>query len=183
METGELTPRHFQLKDGNPLNLLDIVKVPILKKDDRATMPYQTENFMIDEQTRWEKTGHFPKADIQRLIDNVDSLWNNGDRPGMNDRMPVELVMKKIKTSLILIKPEKIELKVSEEYKRIRVTAFFSFKGFDYQLRVTDLSVLREFSRKKLSDHQIQTGTLFCISLGEPFKGFCYKLVASVFYL
>nr|MDO8112521.1 hypothetical protein [Candidatus Sigynarchaeota archaeon] len=83
---------------------------------------------MIDEQTRWEKTGHFPKADIQRLIDNVDSLWNNGDPPGMNDRMPVAFVMNNIKTSLVLIKLERLVLKVSNEHNRIR--GYSDFLGF-----------------------------------------------------
>ena len=183
LPTGELTPRHFQLSDGRPLNILDIVKIPLLKKDLRPTMPYQTENYIIDEKKPWERIGCFPKANLLNLVDDITSLWYNGDRPGMNDRIALGIAKKMINTSLALIKPDNLELRVSDEYGRRRVSANFSYKDTIYKLRVTDYRVLNEFSSRPIDTYKIQPESLICISLGEPYQDYCYKLVASILYI
>ncbi|MFZ0761280.1 MAG: hypothetical protein WAM69_15135 [Candidatus Sulfotelmatobacter sp.] len=60
-----------------------------------------------------------------------------------------------------------------------RVQADFKHRGVRYQLWVTDPIVERKYLAK--DDGEYEIGECFVtVSLGEPHKGDCYKLVAAV---
>lgn len=60
-----------------------------------------------------------------------------------------------------------------------RIQARFSFDGNEYALWVTDPIVEREYLAREDGDYSLGKSYL-TISLGEPFEGHCYKLVAAV---
>ncbi len=55
----------------------------------------------------------------------------------------------------------------------------FSFDGTSYALRVTDPYIERRFLSFPDGEHDLPEAFL-TISLGEPFKEHCYKLVAAI---
>ena len=104
-ETGELSFKEIQYKDGNTPGLLDVIGMPLTRHDPHS---YQTENYLVEEGP-WVREGQFPFKDLPGLCDPVDSLWLNGyhSRNGLNDRMPEEIVREKIRASLLFIRPDK----------------------------------------------------------------------------
>jgi hypothetical protein len=160
--------------------MLDIITIPLIKRDIRTTMPHQNENYLVDAQTPWERVGQFPKVELSGLVDVVDTLWINGNKPGMNDRIPAEEVRRNIHSSLVLVKPEGLKLITSLEHGKRKVTAVFRFNSAEYRLRVTDIKMLSAFSNKDLGEYPIRGEIFLCISHGEIYKGYCYKLVVSI---
>jgi hypothetical protein len=81
--------------------------------------------------------------------------------------------MTSIGQSLYLVKVQGGTLYKNEENKR-RVS--FSYKEIIYDLSSTDpnFDSLLENSSKNLMG-------ILCISLGENFNGYCYKIVATIF--
>lgn len=60
-----------------------------------------------------------------------------------------------------------------------RVQAQFEFDDATYALRVTDPRIERSYLARENGTYGIGEAYL-TVSLGEPFRGFCYKLVAAV---
>lgn len=106
--------------------------------------------------------------DISSFLDNPDDLWGNGDCVPDKD-------VSTITQSIYLIKPENATLESEINVFDGKTKRYVSFKYnmIDYKLSCTDPkfdSLLKEnFSVKAL-----------CISLGENFNGYHYKIVASV---
>jgi hypothetical protein len=88
-------------------------------------------------------------------------------------------------SSLALVMPEQVEFYRDEQYEKQRVG--FKVDGTDYDLPITDPQ-WRDKIREQEFTHMPASAYIegderlvFTISLGEPFKGDCYKLVAAVF--
>lgn len=168
---GELTIPQISFSDGKIPLLLDIIKVPL---DAAKPLPYQPENFLIADQ-KWEKTGVFPKDKLHELCDTPQSIWFNDKY--YNDKISVEYFEKnKIESSLLLIKPS--YLKILQDMK---ARAVFEYNSVKYDLAITDPIIKDEFNKKDKGEYDITSRDVsLCISLGEPFQGFCYKLVAGI---
>ncbi|MBW1800152.1 MAG: DNA helicase RecQ [Deltaproteobacteria bacterium] len=180
-ETGELTIKETSCKDGKPPGLMDIVSVPLIRHRPRS---YQQENYLVDG-GRWVRKGQLPPSELPRLCDPVDRLWINGFHSynGFNDRMPLEMVENNLKSSLRLIQPENVRITVSEGVdllKKVRMR--FTFAGTDYWLTITDSLIESTFFQGDIGEYPITKKDLYLtVSIGEPYQGFCYKLVAAVF--
>lgn len=177
----ELTPDIMRLKSGGAPKPLDIVEVPLEKP---VPYMYQSENCLVDESRRWKNIGVLPMDTLPRICDTVDTLWVNGHSSalGLNDRIPVEIAERTVKTSLLLIRPDYLTITVADHPggKR-RIHAHFAYRGMTYRLIITDPAFEAEFSEKKSGQYPICGCHVFlCISLGEPYEGFVYKLVASI---
>jgi ATP-dependent DNA helicase RecQ len=179
-ETGELPVREICYRDGNVPRLLDVIAVPLSR---HAPHSYQTENYLVDEDV-WIRKRSFPVADLPRLCDPVDSLWLNGysSGSGLNDRVPEAIAREHIRTSLLFIRPEQAMIAVEEGPNLLkRLRARFHFVGEEYCLPVTDPEVENRYLGEPLGRYPLATGELyFTISLGEPYEGYCYKLVAGI---
>ena len=76
-------------------------------------------------------------------------------------------------------RPVKVAIEGAEFRKR-KVRARFSFNRELYQLSVTDPIVERRYLMGQDGEYYIGEAVL-CISLGELYEGFAYKLVAAIF--
>jgi hypothetical protein len=182
-ETGQLSEIDIMLKDGKGPALLDVITIPILYQQ---THDYQTENYFIDHCQRWIKQPALPAKLLPHLCDFVESLWINGyhSSHGKNDKIPLELVISSIDTSLLFIKPNSLAISVSTEYgvnKKVR--ANFTYNNQQYKFSVTDLAVELHYETQRDGEYPIADDVYLCISLGEPFEGYCYKLVSGVILL
>ena len=60
----------------------------------------------------------------------------------------------------------------------------FSFGGNEYRLQVTDPIIENRFFQEEIGDYLIDKKDIFItVSISEPYKGFCYKLVAGIINL
>lgn len=180
---GDLTSQHRCYSDGTDPRLLDVVTIQFAEP---RPLGCQKENHRIDSSVRWARVGRIDWNQLALAVDNVaGELWRNGSSSGngLNDRIP-EKVAEQLPSSLLLIPPEAFEITVAKEggvFKpaRKRGRGHFRLGGHDYVLAVTDLPVEDEYARKDEGDYPIQDARL-CISIGEPYHGYCYKLIAAV---
>ena len=154
------------------LDALDIFDVPL-----GAPVPqgHQTENYRLAARAHWIHRGRLPWGDVSQWLDTPAPLWQNGCHSccGHNDRVPPGTAT----SSLRLIQVERCDVVITRDHK---LRARFNYLGDDYDLALTDLWF------DGLQQHQPATHTLrevtMCISLGEVFNGYCYKLVAALLF-
>jgi len=194
-ENGQLSKRQIRCQNNLLPQPLDVISVPLTTQ---APHLYQKENYFIAERKKCIKNRILSFSELLNLCDDVPRLWINGysSYKGVNDRIPLKPTDEKPESSLLLIKPESLSIRVEEGYnseKKIR--AAFIFKGVSYKLVITDpifenKLVITDpiFEKKyisyKIGEYSIENKELFlCISLGEPYNGYCYKLVAGIICL
>ena len=172
--------RHYE--DGTDPAVLDVLDLPLIRAHPKN---YQQENWLLDPNRNWKKVESLGWGNLRQLIDPLDSLWLNGfsSANGLNDRFPIEN-SGSVQSSLRLIAVPKLELFVttSKDFRgnlRQRVQGRLLYGGTDYWLRVTDPEY--ELNYSGMPDGQYSLGNcLLTISLGEPFEGFAYKLIAAI---
>lgn len=182
-EHGEVSEYERQYEDGSDPRVLDVVDVP-LKRAQPDPDGYQTENWLLDPERYWSRQGRFPRERLGRLVDPVSPLWLDGDSTfhGTNDRVWVG--RRSIAGSLRFIRVARVGLAVFAPREAFgnskrRVQASFSHAGRQYALWVTDPTYERRFLDKVNGSYALGPSYL-TVSLGEPFDGACYKLVAAV---
>lgn len=181
--THEVSEYERQYPDGSDPRPLDIIEMPLLEA---CPDGYQQENWLLDPQHCWRRAGRASWVDLQRLVDPDEALWIDGHSTsgGCNDKIPLELTAG-LQSSLRLIRVDALALHVFESggsfgNPRRRVQARFRHHGTSYWLWVTDPVYEREALLRPDGSYPIGTSTL-TVSLGEPFGGACYKLVAAIF--
>ena len=159
-----------------------MIDVPLVS---RRPKTYQRENWLLDPNRRWSKVGQLQWADLPDLTDAAQPLWINGfsSRSGQNDQVPLAETAD-VDNSLRLIKVDSLTVIVSEparpsaNYPILR--GRFSYHGDEYCFRITDPE--SESGSVDLAYREYQVGERYLtISLGEPFEGHAYKLIATIF--
>ncbi|MBU0566629.1 DNA helicase RecQ [bacterium] len=179
-ETGELSKDEIKLQGAQPPKLLDVITVSLRRP---APHSYQRENYLTGKDA-WVKNRELSVTELLGLCDDVDSLWINDyhSSTGLNDRIPEDLADEKLSSSLLFIKPDNLCIVVeqgSDSLKKVR--AKFSFKGIEYSFRVTDPAIEERAFKKDLGQYRIKKEDVYLtVSLGEPYNGYCYKLVAGI---
>lgn len=178
---GELTAEEVRMNNEKIPGCMDIVEV---ETHGPARHAYQKENFFSAEKQTWMWQWKLPDATLAKLLDHPDNLWLDGSSStsGLNDRVPEEIVVKNDTPSLYLIRPDDFMILVSDDlYGRKKVNARFTYRKTPYLLSVTDMTLEREYLMKPQDEYPLDNKNIYLtISLGEPFNGFCYKLVAAV---
>jgi hypothetical protein len=182
---GEIFKCEQMCQNREDANLLDIIEVPMLKPQPNK---YQTENHLIDDRNSWRKIGQLDKSQLHLLTDKIEGdLWINGHSSynGLNDRIPEEkanmlcnsLYFIQLVELLILVCTEGIEFR--NEKRKVR--AKFHFHNIQYKLVVTDPLIEETFLKKSDGEYPLCGQDIYaCISIGEPYKNYCYKLIASI---
>lgn len=178
----EVSDNERQYKDGTDPKILDIVEVPLLRPQSHD---FQSENWLLDPDYYWKKAGRVGWRGLLSLEQRPSSLWINGSSTyhGNDDRIPIEEAGA-LSDSLKLIRVTDLALHVhvpgamfGDQKRALR--ARFSHKGNEYILRVTDPEYEQEYFAKP--DGVYELGESFLtVSLGEPYGGYVYKLVAAI---
>lgn len=183
---GELSEADRQFQDGADPKLLDIVEIPMTK---HLPHGFQTENHAIDDQFHWSLQRKCTPADLKAALDTTATkLWDNtspSTANGLHDRV-TDAIAANLQGSLLLIEVAKLTISVAIEgayfnNAKRKVRGSFSYKNTSYILTITDPVIEREYLKK--ADGQYDAGpVMLCISLGDSFQGYAYKLIAGVIF-
>lgn len=177
---GEVPLEDMAFENGTIPSLLDIIDVPLVR---HAPHTYQTENYVIDSKYYWVKKGVFPGRQMHTLCDQPEFLWINAYHSfnGVHDAVPLEIAETQLTTSLLLIQSSSLNIHVTDETYGRKIRAQFSFGAETYKFAVTDPTVVQFYLRGNNGIFRLGNRDRYlCISLGEPIKGICYKLVAAI---
>ena len=197
--SGTLSRSHYTFADGRQVALFDVVEVDVA----RARLePHQPENWVLGREgwglvdwlldpPKWKLVEKVSVAEALPLLERSlsvtpDLLGNCGDRVSYSvfEGSPAP-------ASLTLVEPADIRWKVSQSSRGRRQTrAGFKLGGRSFDLSVTDPEWERRLSLLPSGVHGSEEvgisqtdRVFFTISLGEPFNGECFKLVAAVILL
>ena len=171
----EVSSFERRCEDGSDPGLLDILDVPLLRHQPEG---HQSENWLLDPDHRWVKRGRCLWESLSGLGEIGGGLWEDGfhSTDGTNDRIP-EMRAVRQSSSLKLIHVDNLQLEVSRPHLKKQVRGHFEFDGSGYGLRVTDPDIERRFTALGVYD---LPDCYLTVSLAEPWRQFCYKLVAAV---
>ena len=181
-EHGEVSYNERQYEDGSDPQVLDVIDVPVVSAQPKD---YQQENWLLARRHRWRWVRRAAQSDLVRLVDPPAPLWVNGYSTvnGWNDRVPLSRSAS-LNSSLRLIRVSRFWITVSQfrrasgEEQR-RVQGRFQYGGIDYWLWITDPVCQDRFLKLANGNYSVDRCYL-TISLGEPFEGYVYKLIAAV---
>lgn len=178
--THEISIDERRYQDGRDPDLLHVVSVQFLAAQ---ALPHQPENHLIDDGRYWSQQGTLDFQNIDAWLDTPTSLWDAGysGYAFTNNRVPDTVTSP---ASLYLIRVPKLTLVVgakSPDYPKRIVRGEFTHGRRPYVLAVTDPQVevthLARPDGRYTLDHPV-----LAVSLGDPFQGFFYKLIAAVLY-
>ncbi|MCE2499975.1 MAG: hypothetical protein J4G13_03830 [Dehalococcoidia bacterium] len=177
----EVSPRERCYADGADPQVLDVIDLPLLNPRPKT---YQQENWLLDPNRRWTKVGQAAWNDLVAMTDRDEPLWINGHstRGGQNDRVPLAETAA-IDNSLRLIRVGALTVTVSEPSRPSAdfpiLRGRFNYMGDEYCFRITDPE--SESGSLDLSYGVYHVGERYLtVSLGEPFDGHAYKLIATI---
>ncbi|MFI8881011.1 MULTISPECIES: dual OB domain-containing protein [unclassified Streptomyces] len=178
----EVSDSERMYKDGTDPKVLDVVSVPLLRHKPNS---FQSENWLLDPDFYWMKTGRVGWRGLMSLEQCPSTLWVNGFSTylGNNDRIPTEEA-NALSDSLNLIHVTDLTLQVHTPGAIFgdtdrALSARFSYAEHDHILRVTDPEYELEYLSKREGFYKLGESFL-TVSLGEPFQGHVYKLVAAI---
>ena len=173
--------RHYD--SGADPALLDVIEIQMSGK---ANHPFQSENHDIDEKLYWRLIRKATSVELGKALDPVQpDLWGTthfASGNGINDRV-VEHTAPNFGYSLRLIDVKDLEIQVSVENPSFTdkktVRGYFTYSRIKYALVITDPVIRSAYMSKPLATYSVGQAIL-CVSLGEPYKGYAYKLIAGV---
>lgn len=181
-EHEEVSEYERQYQDGSDPRVRDIIDVPLL---DARPKDYQQENWLLDPKYYWVRVGRAKWKDLEHLEEPDGPLWLDGHSTynGINDKVPHSEALA-LRSSLRLIRVDSLKLVVfapGEAFgnSKRRVQAKFRHDEVRYALWVTDPQYETKYLAQPDGEHDLGESFL-TISLSEPHKDDCYKLVAAI---
>jgi len=176
----ELQSHEHCLQSGEDSSILDLLEIKLLQPKAKQ---HQQENWLMDVSVPLKKKGSLSLEEVSQIVDTPSSLWGVGSstKSGLNNFVPASEI-RQFSNSLYLLDVNNFKVEIIEEvypYKRKTMVGFFSYKGADYKLKVTDPKFEEDFIDRPLGDYEIER-TLLTISLGENFRDSYYKLIAGI---
>ena len=180
-ETGALPPSWLHRVAGTIPRVGMCLSVPLGRP---VPEEHQQENHAI-EAGLWTRIPQISTDKLTTLVDPDQPLWQDGGHSfrGHNDRIPESIVRATCRASLRLIKPAMLRFTLDHAPDKTGLRALFDHAGRHYALAVTDDVAIRYWKERLDQGHDGRADALLTISLGLPFNGFCYKLVAGVIEL
>ena len=166
---------------------LDLVDVPLVRD---APLDIQPENALFSAEGFSKVRAHDParlRGELDALVERRPALLERG----LADRIPLaDLKRSPLTGSLALVEPRSVRWRVRENDGARQVRCQFDLGWDAFDLSVTDIGVTRALRDAPDGVHDRSvTGVrddqrlLLTLSLGEPFEGECYKLVAAAIAL
>lgn len=179
---GEVSEADRRYEDGSDPALRDVIEAQFKSAKPEG---HQPENWLIDDQYYWVRKERCRRSDLTALVALPGLLWELGESTyhGCNDRLTPEAAQA-FGESLKLIHVDAVTLKVFQpglafgNTKR-RVQGQFEWGGQAYWLWVTDPVIEKTYLGCD-DGHHILGPHFLTISIGEPDKGWCYKLIAGM---
>ena len=180
--SGEVSEEDRRYENGKDPQVFDIIRIPMLEPKPHQ---FQAENHLIDDKYYWSLERRATWGDVHNALDGPAPLWTNGNSSysGQNDRISAALLGHH-QESLRLIKVTDLSIHVVVEGAEFnngkrRVRGRFTHGGVRHYLSITDPQVERLYFAGANGTFQIGEAIL-CISLGEIYNDYAYKLIASV---
>ena len=179
----EINGLEMRYKNGGMASVLDYIDITFQNPQPHH---FQTENHLVDS-VRWSQAGTANWATLQNAVDtDTGPLWRNDESTfhGLNDKIEKTLA-NKLLSSLMLIRPENTSICVEDEdqymggYKRA-VRVHFDYSKHRYIIKVTDPIALAKYKPMDEGNYPLYN-VLLCLSLGEIYQGYAFKLVAAIF--
>ncbi len=190
LREGELLPKHFINQNSVASRVLDVVDMDLLSN--RADQG-QPENWLIASRNCWRLVETMKNTHRAALEESPQELWLvPGTRP---DRINVDDQARRIpQHSLVVVRPEQFRIRLWSDtppwldHIRRNTKAVFTYAGSQYAMSVTDPIFTHKYCSKHPAegDEAVEISPpcgdncLLCISLTPPFKGYHYKVVATV---
>ena len=178
--TGELSDSDRRYSGGRDPALLDVIRIEMVEHRPHG---FQMENHLIDDTRWWTRVRAASADELRQALDVVHGpLWDNSSSSynGLHDRVE-ESRAEQLACSLKLVEVNDLTIEVLIEgaefgNPRRKVRGDFSLNGIEYRLAITDPKIESQYAQ---GNHQIGNAIL-CVSLGEPYEGYAYKLIAGV---
>lgn len=145
---------------------------------------HQTENYILSKKPNWKIVGKLSDSVVKSLADNPAQLWSNGFNSslGLNDKVP-EHLFEECKNSLHMIRLDCADVicvkkeSYQKEYTQRRLV--FVYNSSHYNLPITDPCLSSMYANLSPGESAHIGPCLITVSLGEPYAGSIYKLVAG----
>lgn len=169
--------------DGSEPALGDAIELSLSERERRRD--HQQENWMLDRGKPWERLGRVPWRRLIELTEGDEPLWINDAAAktnyGLNNCIFASR-MRGISTSLRFIRVQGLRLYVERNRRdpdHDRLDGRFTLGAHEYRLAVTDPVYEAEYGTRRSGSYDLSE-CLLTISLSEPFRGRCYKLIAGI---
>lgn len=177
--TEEVSQLERQYGNGGEPQLLDVIDIPVIR---HRSKDHQKENWLLNPRMRWSQVGQFDRNNLPRLVDADSPLWPNSLN-GLTDRVP-QYVTPYLQDSLRFINVDSLRVGVSSPFRPSanavpNLRGHFQYSGQVYSLRITDPDFEARAAGLAYGDYMF--GEMYLtISLGEPFHGYAFKLIAGL---
>lgn len=142
---------------------------------------HQRENWWLDTSFRWQKDGELTWPQLCTLPMSEDPLWPDEEAGnsnfGLDNRVRFSHAQA-MTSSLRLIRVNQLQIEVVRG-ARNRLDGAFNLAGRHYRLGITDPTYEHMYYNELPGSYSLGE-SLLTISLGSPFAGFCYKLIAGL---
>ncbi len=168
-----------EYENGKEPVLGDVVTMSLGQPEQRTD--HQRENRWLDTSFRWRRDGELTWAQLRNLPMTDERLWHDNMATdsgfGLNNRVRLSFAQT-MTTSLRLIWVSRLQIEVVRG-RHDRLDGTFEFADTRYRLSITD--PVYELAARDQRPGTYELGEcLLTISLGAPFAGFCYKLIAGI---
>jgi superfamily I DNA/RNA helicase len=170
---GEIAYLDTLYNDGTALRPLDIVEFEYGAFQSHANQP---ENVLF-ENFHWKKIRHASFSELEKFQDENPHFLKILNT-GRNDRV-LEVEAAKFGESLGLIRVANAKLVLVQSEYRKQLRIIFTHQKTTFNLAVTDRAVEKKYLNQKESEHLLPKAYI-CVSVGEPYHGYCYRLAACV---
>jgi hypothetical protein len=167
-------PLDIKYNNGKKPKILDIAKINFIRYEPNRT---QTENYVYDSSQRWIKKGTFSKNDLPKYINRNKYIFFNDDKK----LEPKDILnIPKIKRySLTLVKPLTIDINI-KTFEQKNITISFNYNNINYEyIKVTDPIFKNEYLSHD-DGWETLSNCFLVLSLGEEWKGYLWKMVATI---
>lgn len=176
---GTVANYYRQYEDGTEPKLGDVLTMSLERPEARTD--HQRENWWLDTKFRWRKDGELTWPQLCSLPMSDEPLWTDADAGdsgfGLENRVRSSRA-KGMSSSLRFIRVASLEIEVVRG-NHDRLDGTFKFGGIRYRLSITDPIYEHMYDNRRPGRYSVGD-CLLTISLGAPFAGFCYKLIAGI---
>ena len=191
--SGELSPEERRVSEFREVRILNVVRIPLRSPAQKISQP---ENWILTGELWKDLSREIPRPSLFEIVEHPQDLWMSVDSPDITDRISQsEVARRRPKQSLYLIRPKTLTCRAWREYNpvkkqlRLQRRADFKYRERHYSLSITDpifwdkhfdpVPNLGDPPRTITYDQQ--RIPILCASLTPAYKGYHYKIVATIF--